>query len=217
MKDLTGFLKAVWAEWITLLTGGSIVAVLGLWERLRSPIPPAAYWLVVLAFLVMASFRAWRQERHRATSAESRIFQGRPQVALEYSRVYHQQGTPQVMAHNTSSEAAYNIKLEPLINEDLRAVFDVVPRLNAGESLPVPLTIEGIGAIFARDLLHFLEHAPPKDMSEFVKPAMHTLRARYSDFSGTAFESESHVEFERVPKIARTLQVGGREAARVAM
>lgn len=211
MRDVVGFLKAAWAEWITLLTGGSVVGVLGVWERLRSPIPPTAYWLVILGFLLMACFRAWRRERDRVAAAEARVFQGRPQVALEYSRAHHQQGTRQIEAQNTSAQPAYNIQLAPLINEGLRATFALVPHLKAGESCSPSLTIEGIGGVFAHDFLHFLEHAPPKDMAEFVKPVVLELRAQYADFAGTIFESMSQIEFERVAKTARTLRVGGQQ------
>ena len=63
LRDLVDFIFALWREWVPLLTGGSIIALLSLWQILtRKPVPRNLEWLVVGLTLLFAAFLSWRRE-----------------------------------------------------------------------------------------------------------------------------------------------------------
>jgi hypothetical protein len=63
LRDFTSFVAALWREWKVLLTGGSIVAVLSLWNLAGwKPLPHDVNWLVLGMTFILASFAAWRRE-----------------------------------------------------------------------------------------------------------------------------------------------------------
>jgi hypothetical protein len=62
-RDFLSFLRALWAEWKTLLTGGTIVAALSIWNLSTSrTIPQKVSWIVLGLTLVIAVFFSWRKE-----------------------------------------------------------------------------------------------------------------------------------------------------------
>ena len=62
-RDLWFFLGAIWREWRTLLTGGTIIALLALWAFFGKNAPAQSLnWLVLAATLITAVFLAWRAE-----------------------------------------------------------------------------------------------------------------------------------------------------------
>jgi hypothetical protein len=63
LLDFVCFLRAVWRKWNVLLTGGSIIAFIAIYETVtgtRAPVPIG--WMVLGATLVLAAFFAWRDE-----------------------------------------------------------------------------------------------------------------------------------------------------------
>ena len=102
MHDLRQYLFALWREWQVLLTGGSITALLGLWERLwKEPLPWSYYSVIIGFFLLFASFQAWRKEH-----VENR--KG-PQILMEWNSSDRQQDTIQL--RNIGNSSALNIRV----------------------------------------------------------------------------------------------------------
>ena len=63
LRDFLAFVAALWHEWAVLLTGGSIIALLSLWNFAgRKPVPQSANWLIVGITFILASFLAWRKQ-----------------------------------------------------------------------------------------------------------------------------------------------------------
>jgi hypothetical protein len=63
LRDFMEFLRAVWKEWVVLLTGGSLMAVLALYQVVSGkPAPQNILWSVVALTLIIAAFLAWRKE-----------------------------------------------------------------------------------------------------------------------------------------------------------
>lgn len=61
--DLWYYLLAVVRHWVTIVTGGIIVAVLGIWEHLSGRgVSNEYYACVVLIFIFYSCFSAWRDE-----------------------------------------------------------------------------------------------------------------------------------------------------------
>ncbi|HTS07349.1 MAG TPA: hypothetical protein VMP68_17335 [Candidatus Eisenbacteria bacterium] len=62
--DFLRFLLAIWGEWQTLLTGGSVIAIAWMIEIVRDkPNPRNVNWLIVAVTFIFAAFLAWRRER----------------------------------------------------------------------------------------------------------------------------------------------------------
>ena len=71
MSNVLEFLKSVWNKWVTLLTGGTAIALLGLWERYRgAAVRPAFYWIVAFVLFFRACFLAWEQEHKKRLGLE---------------------------------------------------------------------------------------------------------------------------------------------------
>jgi hypothetical protein len=61
-RDSVDFLWALWREWKTLLTGGSIIALLFLWQiATRKIVSQNINWLIVGLTLILAAFLSWRR------------------------------------------------------------------------------------------------------------------------------------------------------------
>jgi hypothetical protein len=209
------FLRAVWSEWVALLTGGGIMAMLGLWERRSGnvPVPGQVYWAIVLLTLVLTLYRVWKSEYLRAQGAERRIVSERPHVAIEYHQD-REARNQHVTLRNTSTFPAYNIQIQPLIYRGQRVTFPPVARLEAGQHAHVHANVEGAGLLFLHDLRSVFEHDPPNNMAVYIEPALISLSASYTDFGGTGFGTASTVEYNRVSHTARTIAVGGADPLR---
>jgi hypothetical protein len=63
LRDFASFLRSIWREWRSLLTGGSVIAILALWNMAGGrSISQSVNWLVLGLTLVLAAFLAWRRE-----------------------------------------------------------------------------------------------------------------------------------------------------------
>jgi hypothetical protein len=77
VRDLLEFLKRLWGEWASLLTGGTAIALLGLWERYRGQaVRPVFYWIIAALLLARAFFLVWRKEHRRQVELEGQSHQG---------------------------------------------------------------------------------------------------------------------------------------------
>jgi len=62
-RDFLSFIVALWREWKVLLTGGTIFAVLALWNFFgRKPLPQSIGWFIAGFTLILAAFFAWRRQ-----------------------------------------------------------------------------------------------------------------------------------------------------------
>jgi hypothetical protein len=78
VREIPEFLKRLWGEWASLLTGGTAIALLGLWERYRGQaVRPVVYWIVAVLLFVRAFFLVWRNEHRRRIELESEDHQRR--------------------------------------------------------------------------------------------------------------------------------------------
>jgi len=63
VKDFIEFTRALWEQWKALLTGGSIIALLSLWDfATRKVVPRSLDWLILGLTLLIAAFLSWRKE-----------------------------------------------------------------------------------------------------------------------------------------------------------
>ena len=63
LQDLKAFLYALWGEWKALLTGGSIIASLALFQLItHRSVPHFMDWLIIGLSLIGAAFLSWRKE-----------------------------------------------------------------------------------------------------------------------------------------------------------
>jgi hypothetical protein len=68
--NIPGFISAILSHWVSLMSGGVAVVGLGLWERFAGyAIPRYTYLIIILMFIVLACFLAWKDAR-----VEMRIF-----------------------------------------------------------------------------------------------------------------------------------------------
>lgn len=65
-KKLWHFIVSVSKHWGSLVTGGVVIGVIGLWQNTGHPVPAWAYWLVAIIAFFVACFRAWSEQGDRA-------------------------------------------------------------------------------------------------------------------------------------------------------
>jgi hypothetical protein len=56
------FLEAVVKHWGVLVTGGFAIGILGIWQGTGHPVRPWVYWIVAIAGLFLAFFKAWNDQ-----------------------------------------------------------------------------------------------------------------------------------------------------------
>lgn len=88
---LSDFLRAVWSHWVTLMSGCAAIVLLGVGERLSGyNVPWYAYTGVLMLFIFVACFRAWRDARLELIRAEEEAefpeITGEIEEAFVYSR-----------------------------------------------------------------------------------------------------------------------------------
>jgi hypothetical protein len=67
------FVLSILAHWGALMTGGAIIAFLGLWERWRSkPLSWALYKWIAVLFVLFAVFLAWNDEHSKVIALTKR-------------------------------------------------------------------------------------------------------------------------------------------------
>lgn len=62
MNEPVAFLKAVVRHWVSLVTGGIVIALLWLWQGFGHIIPRLVYGVVAVGAVLVASYRAWRDQ-----------------------------------------------------------------------------------------------------------------------------------------------------------
>ena len=74
LNEITRFGLAVVTHWQAYMTGGIVVAILSAYERLtRKTISRRIVVIAIIAFFVVASFMAWRDQYRAAISAEDQF------------------------------------------------------------------------------------------------------------------------------------------------
>lgn len=61
-RTLFKFIAAVAHHWGTLVTGGSIIGLLAIWQGTGHHVPPYIFWFVAIIALFAAFFKAWKAE-----------------------------------------------------------------------------------------------------------------------------------------------------------
>ena len=106
MSDLLMFLRAVLGHWVALMSGGIITVTLAVWERYKGyDVPGKLYAAIILFFVFLAGFLAWRDQYKRGEKLEERLSSARPYFSLQKSEVV------QVKNEKTGQNAADVVSL----------------------------------------------------------------------------------------------------------
>lgn len=65
MDDIVEFLQAVRRHWGSLVTGGALIGILGIWQGVGHSVKPWVYWTIGAVGLAIAFFFSWLDE-HKA-------------------------------------------------------------------------------------------------------------------------------------------------------
>lgn len=72
MREFVEFLRRLWRVWATLLTGGTGIALLLLWERHNgAAVSPRIFWTLAFLLLVLSGFLVWRDEWRKRVEIEA--------------------------------------------------------------------------------------------------------------------------------------------------
>lgn len=65
------WIDAVRQHWGSLVTGGALIGVLGIWQSTGHYVKPYIYWVLAIGCLLIASYKAWADEHEARTKAET--------------------------------------------------------------------------------------------------------------------------------------------------
>jgi len=69
VRKFTRWLVSVVRHWGSLVTGGVIIGILGVWQGTDHRVPPFAYWIVAILGLIAAFYKAWAAEHDAKVEA----------------------------------------------------------------------------------------------------------------------------------------------------
>jgi hypothetical protein len=82
--NLWQYIRAVTTHWVALMSGGAIIVALGLLERFSGrTVPTYVYVGVLILFIFIACYQAWRTERKRRIESESMLSQVKTELLEE--------------------------------------------------------------------------------------------------------------------------------------
>jgi hypothetical protein len=139
---------AVFGHWQSYATGGGAMALLLVWEKLVNPISKRMFrWIVLGAFLAVASFMAWDDAHNELVAIQERLKS--PAFSMEFQGTWEAKfsdGTPYVLETATLSNrqgAASGVTKWAMAiampNGSVRGEAPAVPY----EGIAVPLNVKG--------------------------------------------------------------------------
>lgn len=102
--NLPNFIRTFRHHLVVVLGGGGLVVLLGLFERFSLySLSRWAYGLFIAAVAIVASYRAWKDERHRVNELEDRIqkLEEKPAQAVPKIQVEIDEAIIEPVLHNT--------------------------------------------------------------------------------------------------------------------
>ncbi|SRR5258708_38746625 len=161
-KQILTYITAVRKHWGALVTGGSFIGLLSIWQGVGHAVPVWMYWAIGLAGVLSASFFTWRDERAKATELATRIYDGRPLFIL---RVFRRADSKEwgFRLENSGARPARWVQLEAVTsfrgNFSLR--FFNIPVLSPGGYETIRYEVNPIGAQDQKLLSEFLDDHEP--------------------------------------------------------
>ena len=73
MPKLRDFIVVVVRHWGSLVTGGVLIGVLGLWQNTGHSVPPTLYWAIALSALLLAGYKAWNDKAKALYAATQQL------------------------------------------------------------------------------------------------------------------------------------------------
>jgi hypothetical protein len=71
MRNILTFLNAVRIHWGSLVTGGSIIGVIGTYQGTGHPVAPWIYWSIAVIALIVAFYNAWLDQYRKVKELEA--------------------------------------------------------------------------------------------------------------------------------------------------
>jgi uncharacterized membrane protein YfcA len=179
LRDFLFFLRALWREWVVLLTGGSILAVAFLWGALsgRSLRPNAVVGIVAITFL-LAAFLSWRSQWVKA--GQDIIHIDFPEI----DQIYAGRTSPQIrqlLRPYMGKRTTVTGKLASIIESNGPGVFPTIVTLDLSDRK----VAVGFGLPCAHVLVHPW-HMSFRGMEAFPQGALMTINGRISSLSGAS-------------------------------
>lgn len=200
-----------WTGWGTKLTALLVAAVLLVWSILDGLPSPIAFLVCLAAFavcllvslLVSTLWKSWRSSAEQ-NAPEAMVptdfpahTQSRPcpQIVIEYAyedrhpawpppQTNNRINAPLVVKNVSTTSAAYNIRLAPLMVEGVTATFQpsLISVIEAGGRTDVSAQIPGEGPLFRGRLPVFLRRSyKDSSMQEYFEDKSFVLTVEYED------------------------------------
>ena len=167
MRKIFTFARAVLHHWGTLVTGGSIIGALGIYQNVGHPVAPWVYWTVAIMSLVIAFYRAWLDESNKVDS-----------LMAEISKI----------AEKSASSPPSNATASPVVTanpiQTVSPAITVSPVFNLPNALPTPAEIPAA-------LVKKVE--PPKPNVRYVNRKVTTLEVMEGNYFNHISEATDEI------------------------
>jgi len=107
------------------------------------------FWWGICGFFVVASFRAWRDQYRVAKEPKKTPIQRRPEVFFTYDPTrFNIHGKQECFSlANRGTADAFNVGIENMVNENCTMVWEIIPTIPTGKSVPAMFDILVDGAL----------------------------------------------------------------------
>jgi hypothetical protein len=105
MREVTGFLSALWTQSKWVLTSSGLAAGVLVYEHFAHAIQAIWFWPVLLVAFLWSSFRAWAHEHRTRRALEAASLGAAPQLLVEYD--------PPGIQHNPEHLRIRNVSTVP--------------------------------------------------------------------------------------------------------
>lgn len=88
MDELRLFVRAIFSQWLTLMSGGVIIVAVGIYERVAGGnVSWSIYLSLICALVVIASFLAWRDRNHEVSELRQELAKEREPIRREFDAI----------------------------------------------------------------------------------------------------------------------------------
>jgi hypothetical protein len=111
------FANEVRKHWAALVTGGTLIGLLGIWQGTGHAVPTSVYWTIALVGLVVACCKAWiaKYEEVEKLKEEMQSKSGRPDLTAQFEVVDSPPRTMLIL-HNSSPSPAVGVNVQEIRN-----------------------------------------------------------------------------------------------------
>jgi hypothetical protein len=168
MKNAVAFLNSVRRHWVALITSGSIIAVLAIWQGTGHAVWPWVYWLVAIGGFGFACFQSWGDQENRISKLEGVVKEHQDKrlnirKAVYSQLAYHYGYIRNVLSEEPKTHEEQDIYAQLIGGIDVTAYKWAKTQADVFSQLPEALDLDALYLMIQRIRTHCSERMGGKE------------------------------------------------------